>query len=232
VTIDADQFLDVVMPPLRSGHASALASAVRARWTQTQVASLLSSKSVDTRRCAALVLGLIGDNAAVGPLSRLLHDDDGQVHQMAEHAMWSIWFRGCGCDGIEPFERGARSMAHDDYDQAIGAFTQAIECCPQFAEAYNQRAMAWFFRGKYTRSAEDCKRALKLMPAHFGAAAGLGHCLCHLGDLPGALEAYRKAIDINPRMPGIDAAIQRIESRLAPTQPKSAAHPRVANRSR
>ena len=74
--------------------------------------------------------------------------------------------------------------------------------------------MAYFFLGCYEASAADCRRAMKLMPAHFGAAAGLGHCLCHLGDLEGARQAYRKALDINPRMPGIASAYQRLDDKL------------------
>ncbi len=217
--IDAKTFLTVVRPALAHGDAHGLAREVGRRWTPAEVASLLKSDFPDTRRAAALVLGLIGDNAVTGPLSRALHDGDPQVHQMAEHALWSIWFRGCGGAGVECFERGTDLMAQERYDEAAQAFGQALAQCPAFAEAYNQRAMANFFVGRYERSAEDCRRALKLMPAHFGAAAGLGHCLCHLGDYAGALDAYRKALAINPRMPGIRSAADRLESKLARPTP-------------
>lgn len=212
--IDPDEFLAVVRPALAGNDAARLAREVSKRWSSRQVASLLDASNLDVRRSAALMLGLIGDHAVVGPLARALHDHDEQVHQMAEHALWSIWFRGCGCSGVEPFERGTDLMAHERYDEAVKAFGQALAQCPEFAEAYNQRAMAHFFRGQYERSAEDCRRALKLMPAHFGAAAGLGHCLCHLSDYRGALEAYHKALAINPRMPGIRAAAKRLEAKL------------------
>jgi len=217
--IEARTFLTVVRPALTSGDAHGLARAVAKRWTAAEVASLLRHDDADARRAAALVLGLVGDSAVTGPLARALHDADAQVHQMAEHALWSIWFRGCGCAGVEFFERGTDLMGQEQYEEAVRAFSQALAQCPEFAEAYNQRAMAHFFAGRYERSAADCRRAMKLMPSHFGAAAGLGHCLCHLGDYAGALDAYRKALTINPRMPGIRSAADRLEAKLARPTP-------------
>jgi len=36
------------------------------------------------------------------------------------------------------------------------------------------------------------------MPCHFGAWAGLGHCYAHEGRLAEAVEAYERALEINP----------------------------------
>ncbi|MEL6752976.1 MAG: tetratricopeptide repeat protein, partial [Pseudomonadota bacterium] len=56
----------------------------------------------------------------------------------------------------------------------------------------------------------DLNEALKHEPRHFGAWLGLGLMLERLGSTSEALEAYREALDIYPRL---DAA-RRGEARL------------------
>lgn len=215
MSIDEQHFLSVIRHGLASCEASRLAEDITSQWRPDQVAALLESRNVDVRRAAALALGMVGDRSLVGALARRLHDEDEQVHEMAEHALWSIWFRVCDCAAAEPFTKGSGLLADERYDEAAACFTQTIMRCPDFAEAYNQRGIAHFFAGRYEESAQDYRRTLEHMPSHFGAAAGLGHSLCHLDDMAGALEAYRRALAINPRMPGISSAIKRIEAKMA-----------------
>ena len=54
----------------------------------------------------------------------------------------------------------------------------------------------------------DLKRALVIDPQHYQALNGLGVLLQELGDKKGALEAFRKALQVNPFL---DSARQRIE---------------------
>jgi cytochrome c-type biogenesis protein CcmH/NrfG len=53
---------------------------------------------------------------------------------------------------------------------------------------------------------------LKLEPRHFNAWTGLGHILMASDDKARALEAYRRALKINPQL----SAVQTIVTRLAP----------------
>ena len=54
----------------------------------------------------------------------------------------------------------------------------------------------------------DLKRALLLDPQHYKALYGLGNVLIELGDKKGALEAFRKALKVNPFL---DSARQRVD---------------------
>ena len=90
----------------------------------------------------------------------------------------------------------------------------AIELDPDFAEAYNQCAIAHFFLGQWEAAIRDSRRALTLMPSHFGAMSGMGHCYAHLGDLEAALRCYRESVRINPRMTAVADAIERLEAKL------------------
>ncbi len=91
---------------------------------------------------------------------RVLRDPDPIVNEMAEHALWSIWFR-CGKTHEANHELclGTKALNHRDFDLAISHLTRAIELDPTFAEAYNQRAIAHYLQERYDDSITDCLRA-------------------------------------------------------------------------
>jgi tetratricopeptide (TPR) repeat protein len=134
------------------------------------------------------------------PLSDQLKDPDPVVNEMAEHALWSIWFRSGCSQANQQLGRGAQAMDRRDMAHAIQHFTRAIELDPKFAEAYNQRAIAHYLLDQCDQSIADCRRTVELMPCHFGAWAGLGHCHAHEGRFSEALLCYQKALSINPHL--------------------------------
>src|ERR1041385_6091568 len=92
-TVNAEEFISTLQPSLSQGRLEEAVAFVRERWTCPQVIALLEDKSPDVRKVAALALSLVGDQSAVKPLAIALHDKDPMVAQMAEHALWAIWFR-------------------------------------------------------------------------------------------------------------------------------------------
>jgi tetratricopeptide (TPR) repeat protein len=198
--IDEKAFIEVVRPALACADPTALANEVRMRWKACQVASLLQSNDLDVRRVAAITLGLVGTQKQIAPLARALHDPDDCVNSMAEHSLWSIWFRLGKPESAEPFKSGLKMIESQDYHGAIEHFRRAASVDREFAEAYNQCAIAHYFLGEYDEAIEDCHKALKLMPCHFGAMSGIGHCYSEKGDCVQALAFYQKALEINPRM--------------------------------
>ena len=103
-------------------------------------------------------------------------------------------------------------MDRRDLPHAIHHFDRAIELSPNFAEAFNQRALAKFLLEDYEGSLADCRKAVEFNPAHFGAWAGMGHCHAHLGDCRQSIECYEKALSINPHMSGIEAALRELQT--------------------
>jgi len=219
MSVDVARFLEWVCPALKAGDPDALAETVNQRWRPRELCDLLSHTDPDVRRVAAMTLGLVGNGSCVGCLARSLHDEDAKVNEMAEHSLWSIWFRSCDPRAAEPFSTGMSLLSEDDaasHEQAIDQFRAALRIDPAFAEAYNQCGIARFFLGQWHDSIEDAKQALLRQPCHFGAMAGMGHCYAHLGDLYNALACYRKAVAINPRLTAIANAVERLEQELDP----------------
>jgi hypothetical protein len=211
--LDAQEFLHVALPAIRTGDADQLAAAVTSRWRPKELCPLLAHPEADVRRVVAITLGLVGDRPVVACLAHALHDPDEQVNHMAEHGLWSIWFRLGSPQAAGPFRQGVAQLAQEAYDQAIASFQDAIAIDPDFAEAHNQCAIAHFFLYEWEPSILCCQRTIELMPHHFGAMAGIGHGYTQMGRLDRALESYRAALRINPRMPAIARMITRLEER-------------------
>ena len=212
--IETLEFLRIVKPALKVGDPAMLAKAVQVRWRPSEICRLLRDHDNDVRRVAAVTLGLIGDMQSVPSLTRALRDEDEQVNQMAEHGLWSIWFRSGDPKAAKPFRQGVSLLASESFDRAITEFHLATQIDPTFAEAYNQCAIAHYFLGQWKAAIADCRRTIRLVPAHFGAIAGMGHGYAQFSDLAEALRCYRWAMRINPRMTAIASAIEHLEDNL------------------
>jgi tetratricopeptide (TPR) repeat protein len=85
-----------------------------------------------------------------------------------------------------------------DLDVALEVLDAVTEIAPDDAEGWHQRAIVSFMKKDYERALSDLKRALAIDPKHYKAIHDLGVVLQQTGDKKGALEAYRKALDVNP----------------------------------
>ena len=213
-TIDPKHFVREVEPMLQRQDLSGLLEFLKQNWTAEQIVSLLKCKCCDARKVAALCLSLVGCPGCLGEIAKQLKDPDPVTNEMAEHAMWAIWFRSGTPEANHQLARGALAMNRRDIEHAIRHFNRAIEICPEFAEAYNQKALAEFLLERFEDAIHDGRVAVKLMPIHFGAWAGLGHCHAHLGQLEDAFDAYERALSINPHLQEVRATVAELQKRL------------------
>lgn len=175
-----------------------------------ELCDLLGHPDSEKRQLACFVVGLVGDQQVVGCLARCLHDENEHVARFAEHALWSVWFRLGTAKASGLFHEGVAQLSAERYEQAESLFSQAIEADPDFAEAYNQRAIVYHLTDRHRESIRDCKAAVARMPTHFGAVCGMGHGHALLHEPEEALECYRKALAINPNMDAIRDAVHRL----------------------
>jgi tetratricopeptide (TPR) repeat protein len=157
----------------------------------------------------------VGTTCCIEPLARMLKDPDALVNQLAEHALWSVWFRLGKEEANHHVCRGSQAIGRGEHEHAVSHFNQALRIDPAFAEAYNQRALAYYLMERFEESIADCHRTIKRMPCHFGAWAGLGHCHAHLGRFDEALSAYEKALQINPHLESLQPSINELKKRLS-----------------
>lgn len=128
--------------------------------------------------------------------------------------IWTIW-RESGDPEINALMRaGVSEMQTGRLRRAVQIFDQIIEKAPDFAEGWNKRATVYFFLREFEKSAQDVRKTLLLEPRHFGATAGLGLIFLELEYYESALEAFEKALNINPHLPGPKLQIERIRRML------------------
>jgi tetratricopeptide (TPR) repeat protein len=210
---DPCKFVRSVKPLLEAKDLKGLLCYLKENYTADQITELLSSSDCDARKVAALALSLVGKKCCIPLVAERLKDTDTVTSQLAEHALWCIWFR-CGTPAAnDHLALGARCLSDRAFDCAFEHFDKAIELSPDFAEVYNQRAIAHFLREDYERSMEDCSKTVALMPCHFGAWAGLGHCHAHMGNVAEAIRAYEKALEFHPHLDGIRQALCELHKR-------------------
>lgn len=150
---------------------------------------LLSEGQVEARR--ALLDKLYGELAGAR---------DEVAGRALESAIQSVWLES-GSPSIDLLmSRGLDALREDDFDRAYFYFDEVVTLAPGFAEGWNKRATVHYIREDYARALRDIEHVLRLEPRHFEALAGLGVILEELGDKKGALDAYRKALAINPQL--------------------------------
>jgi tetratricopeptide (TPR) repeat protein len=212
--IDPAQFVSTVRPLLENQDVKGLIHLLKDRWSCDQIATLLMGDDEDVRKVAALCLALVGKRCTIDKIVERLKDSDPMVNQMAEHALWSIWFRCGNQQANTELCRGTKALNARNFETAMEHFDRAIAIDEDFAEAYNQRAIAHYLQERYFESIADARRAVEKMPCHFGALAGMGHCHLNLGDLPKALKCYEQALSINPHLDCLNQTVSEIRSRL------------------
>ncbi len=135
------------------------------------------------------------------PLEALLADlkqEDAMVRNQATQKLWQLWFTQKGIVGLEALQQAETWLELGSVRQAEELLTQLIDDLPDFAEAWNRRAVLYYTQGQYQRSLADCHQVLQLNPVHFGAWHGLGLCYLALEDYQAAIKAFRRALEIQP----------------------------------
>jgi tetratricopeptide (TPR) repeat protein len=135
-------------------------------------------------------------------------DEAGRI----ETEIWIEWSKS-GSPAMDLLlQRGRDAMAAGDNQTAIEHFTAIIDHSPDFAEAWNARATAYYNSGEFGPSVADIAHVLTLNPRHFGALSGFGMILEETGKTEEALEVYKAALALHPHLEGVVDAVQRLET--------------------
>ncbi|MDC0195266.1 hypothetical protein OAJ82_03275 [Alphaproteobacteria bacterium] len=126
-----------------------------------------------------------------------LSKDNREINNITKK-IWDIWHETNDIKIEADFYRGMESMRTNDLIMSIAFFTRVINKKPDFAEAWNKRATAYFMMGEFDKSMLDINQTLKLEPRHFGALDGMALIFMHLKQYSKAINIYDKMLNISP----------------------------------
>ena len=131
-----------------------------------------------------------------------------------EERIWALWLVSKSDTANLLMTRVKTAMDGENLDLAIKLLDSIIQIKPDYTEAWNRRATAYYMKKEYERSLADIRQVLAREPRHFGALAGLGLIMQDLGDDKRALEIYRKALAIHPRLPRVPDLIKTLTEKV------------------
>lgn len=183
---------------------------------RSRVEALAALESADTATRAEAVVWIAnrGTMADAPLLHARLRDESAFVRNFAERGLWLLWGRSGDAEIDRLMAQGTEEMQAGDHTRAISTFSEGIRRKPEFAEGWNRRATVYFLAGEYRRSIADCDEVLKRNPRHFGALAGYGEIYLRLDEPAKALQWFRRALEVNPNLLGVEFNIRMLEERL------------------
>src|SRR5436309_2449829 len=131
-----------------------------------------------------------------------------------EARIWALWMQTPSDTAALLMSRAKAAMDAKQADVALKLLDAVIKLRPEYVEAWNRRATLYYMQNDYTHSLEDIEQVLSREPRHFGALAGLGMIMQDLGDDKRALDAFRKALAVNPHLEKVPDLVKSLTEKV------------------
>ena len=131
-----------------------------------------------------------------------------------EARIWAQWLQTPSDTAALLMMRSKAAMDAQQMDVALKLLDALVKLRPDWVEAWNRRATLYYLQNDYGRSLQDIQQVLIREPRHFGALAGLGMIMQDLGDNKRALDAFRKALAINPHMDKVPELVKTLSEKV------------------
>jgi tetratricopeptide (TPR) repeat protein len=145
-----------------------------------------------------------------------LYDQLGAAHDTHDAApitqiIEQLWLLS-GSDTVDLLmARAERFVKESDLDLALKILDATVDIAPNDAEAWHRRATVHYMQKDYELAVADLRHALNIDPKHYKAMSDLGVVLEALGAKKEALQAYRKALEVNPFLDDARKAVDSLK---------------------
>jgi tetratricopeptide (TPR) repeat protein len=139
---------------------------------------------------------------------------DDTTAKAIEERIWTVWSGSRSDTTNLLMTRVKTAVEAKDLDLAVKLLDSIVKIKPDYVEAWNRRATIFYMRKDYGRALNDIREVLKREPRHFGALAGFGLILQDIGDDRQALEVYRRALSVYPRMERIPDLVKTLQEKV------------------
>lgn len=139
-------------------------------------------------------------------------DDASAKH--VEARIWALWAQTSSDTTALLMTRSKAALDAGNTAVALKLLDSVVKLRPDYLEGWNRRATVYYLQNDYDRSLHDIEQVLVREPRHFGALAGLGMIMQELGDDKRALDAYRKALAINPHLDKVPDLVKTLTEKV------------------
>ena len=131
-----------------------------------------------------------------------------------EERIWAVWTASRSDTANLLMTRVKTAVEAKDLELAVTLLDAIVKVKPDYVEGWNRRATIFYMKKDYGRALADIREVLKREPRHFGALAGFGLILQDIGDDKQALEIYRRALAVYPRMERIPDLVKSLQEKI------------------
>jgi tetratricopeptide (TPR) repeat protein len=139
---------------------------------------------------------------------------DDETARAIEQRIWALWMRSRSDTATLLMTRAQKAIEDKDLDLALKLLDGIVKVKPDYLEAWNRRATLYYMKKDYGHSIADIREVLKREPRHFGALTGLGLILQDIGDDKQALEVYRRALAVYPRIERVPDIVKTLTEKV------------------
>ena len=139
---------------------------------------------------------------------------DDTTAKAIEERIWALWVVSRSDTANLLMTRVKTAVETHEIDLAIELLSAIVKIKPDYIEAWNRRATLYYMKKDYGRSLADIREVLKREPRHFGALSGLGLIMQDIGDDKQALEVYRRALAVYPRLQRIPDVVKTLQEKV------------------
>ncbi len=139
-------------------------------------------------------------------------DEDSARH--VEARIWALWLQTPSDTAALLMARAKAAIDAQNVDVALKLLDAVIKLRPDYVEAWNRRATIYYLKSDYVRSLGDLQQVLAREPRHFGALAGVGMIMQDMGDDKRALDAFRKALAVDPYLEKVPQIVKQLTEKV------------------
>jgi tetratricopeptide (TPR) repeat protein len=131
-----------------------------------------------------------------------------------EGRIWALWTQTSSDTTMLLMTRAKTAIEKKQLEVALKLLDKVVLLRPEYVEGWNRRATLYYLQNDYAKSLSDIREVLKREPRHFGALAGLGMIMQEVGDDKRALDAFRKALEINPHLEKLPDMVKTLTEKV------------------